>query len=277
MRNLREYFRPHSPEEAVEIKQRYGERAVYLAGGSDLLVHRPAEVEAAIDVRFTGLGYVRDDGDIIRIGGTALLRDVELSVETVAGGMLFASVRHTAPWLIRNAATLAGNVGNASPAADGVPALMVLGAQLVLFDGAETLVEVPEVMVGPHRTNLGDRLIREIRIPKWGARRRGAFIKLARSASDIAQVNVAVSFDVSDSVLSDVRIAAGAVAPTVIRLRETERLLEGRELDSGALQDVSRVVREEVRPISDWRASENYRRRMSGVLVTRALQQAVSA
>jgi len=187
--NLREYCRPSSVDEAVRLKREMGERAVYLAGGSDLLVHRPAQVERAIDIRHAGIGYAERAGDWFVIGGGALLRDAEEAMKSVCGGMLRRALRETAPWLIRNAATVAGNIANASPAADAVPALMALDAQLRLVGHESDEVPLESILQAPHRTSLGDRLIREIRIPVQSADRQGFFIKLARSKSDIALVN----------------------------------------------------------------------------------------
>lgn len=273
MRDLRAYYRPSSAEEAVAIKQEYGDRAVYLAGGSDLMVHKPRGIEVVIDVRFAGIDYIREDGGMHAIGGATRLRDVESTLGRLAGGMLQEAVRETAPWLIRNTATLSGNIANASPAADSVPALLALDAELALLDGSSEVTFLPDVIRGPHRNSLGDRLIREIRLPRTSESRRGVFVKLARSKSDIAQVNVAVVVTAEGDVVRDVRIALGAVAPTAIRATGAEALLEGQRVTPELLRQVGRQVQVEVSPISDWRASEAYRRRMSGVLVRRALER----
>ncbi|HLJ67210.1 MAG TPA: FAD binding domain-containing protein [Chloroflexota bacterium] len=274
MRNLELYLRPESPQQAVEMKRQRGDEAVYLGGGSDLLVHRPDGARVAIDIRHAGISRIwRQDGHI-HIGGATLLRDVELDLPQVAGGMLREAVRETAPWLIRNAATLAGNIANASPAADAVPALLALDAQLNLLGEFEESASLEDTLVGPHQTALRGRLIHNIFIDKDAARRTGAFIKLSRSKSDIAQVNVAVAFRRDGTVVRDVRIALGAVAPTAIRAHAAEAELEGRPVGSETLESVARVVATEVRPISDWRASADYRRRMSAVLVRRAIESA---
>lgn len=274
MRNLKNYYRPSSPEEAVAIKQEQGEKGAYLGGGTDLMVHKHPRIEAVVDIRHAGLGYVRRDGDHFSIGGAALLREAEQGVIELADGMLTEALRETAPWLIRNAATVSGNIANASPAADSVPALMALDAELVVMDGGVSTVRIPDILEGPHRTNLGDKLILEIRIP--ASARRGRFFKHARSKSDIAQVNVAVAASVEGESLHDVRIVLGAVAPTAMRASQAESLAEGQRLSPELLREVERTVREEVRPISDWRAGEAYRRRISGILVRRALQGLVS-
>ena len=277
MKDLREYCRPSTPEEAVAIKREYGTRAVYLAGGSDLLVSRPSGVEMAIDIRFAGMDYVRREEAYLAIGGSALLCRAEREVRTFASGALWDAFRETAPWLIRNAATVAGNIANASPTADSVPALLVLDAELLLLGQQEESMPLEDVFVAPHRTVLGDRLIGEIRVPARNADKRAVSVKFSRSKSDIAQVNLAVSLRVEDGAAREVRIALGAVAPTPTRVRRAEEALEGRRVTDDVLAEVERIVREEVRPISDWRASAEYRRRMSGVLVRRALEKAVGA
>lgn len=276
MQNLKEYLRPSSAEEAVARKAEYGACARYLVGGSDLLVHRPTEVTVAIDIRHAGLNDVGFEGDETVIGGAATLRDAETVLSDVAGGMLREALRNTAPWLVRNAASVAGNIANASPAADAIPALLALDAVLVLQGGnGEERTTMEKIFLGPHRTSLGDRLIRQIRLPAEARRRRAAFIKLSRSKSDIAQVNVAVSLVEDGETVRDARIALGAVAPTAIRLREAEELLEGKRVDGSLLSELEQAVAEGVRPIDDWRASAAYRRRMSGVLARRALERAL--
>ena len=276
MNNLKEYCRPDSADEAARLKNELGERAVYLAGGTDLLVHRPSRVERAIDIRHTELGYAEHAGAWFVIGGAALLRDAEEAMRPVCGGMLRRALRETAPWLIRNAATVAGNIANASPAADAVPALLALDAQLRLAGDESADVSIESILLAPHRTSLGDRLIREVRIPEHAAARQGTFIKLARSKSDIALVNVAVAFDRDGERLTNVRIALGAVAPFVMRATGAEAALEGETASPSVLAEVERRVRADIRPISDWRASAEYRTRMSGVLTRRAILNALS-
>lgn len=276
MKNLKEYCRPSSVDEALQLKRELGDRAVYLAGGTDLLVHRPRRSERAIDIRYCGMNYVDQRGDCYAIGGGALLRDAEEALKGVCGGMLRSALRDTAPWLIRNVATVSGNIANASPAADSVPALMALDVQLRLAADESDTVPLDSIFVGPHCTTLGDRLIHELCISQEAADRQGAFIKLARSKSDIALVNVAVAFAREGNRVRDVRIALGAVAPTPMRARGAEQLLEGGIVTAEVLSQVEQSVRGEIRPISDWRASAEYRTRMSGVLVRRAIQQALA-
>ncbi|MGH2441977.1 MAG: FAD binding domain-containing protein [Chloroflexota bacterium] len=273
MRYLTEYFRPSTPQEAVELKRQFGAAAAYLAGGSDLMVSRSESLQAVIDIRHAGLDTLQRNGNGWTIGGAALLCDVEDELKEVAGGMLREAVRETAPWLIRNAATLAGNLANASPAADSVPALLALDAELTLLGNGEETVPAASVLAGPHVTTLGDRLIVAVHISSTAAARYAAFAKHSRSKSDIAQVNMAVALRIDNGIARDVRIALGAVAPTAIRARNAEALLEGRELAAAPLQEIQAAVAQEISPISDWRASADYRRRAGSVQVRRGLER----
>jgi CO/xanthine dehydrogenase FAD-binding subunit len=273
MKDLRDYRRAATADEAVALKREFGATAVYMGGSTDLLVGRPAGIEVAIDIRHADFGYARREGDRLAIGGAALLRDAEAAAGNSVSGMLRRAFRETAPWLIRNAATVSGNIANASPSADSVPALMALETVLVLQGETVDEVGVEDVLVGPHVTSLGDRLIREIRV-HLPPSRVGHFTKLARSHSDIALVNLAVAFDRVDGVARNVRIALGCVAPTAMRARSAEAALEGTQPTPDVLAGVEAAVRDDVRPITDFRASADYRRRMSGVLVRRAIAAA---
>ncbi len=253
MRELNEYLRPASLDEALAVKRDRGEEAAYLAGGTDLLVLRPRGVTTAVDLMSLGLnGIAQEDGTTV-IGATALLRDIERhpAVKGLVGGALCDAIRETGPWLIRNAATLAGNLCNASPSADSAPMLLALDAQVTLSDGRN--IDLDQFFLGPHQTILNDEILTAIRVfPKA---RVAHFHKHARSKSDIALVNLAVSGTPENGGFVNVRIALGCVAPTPIRARESEKLLEGQEVTEGILDDLVDSVRSEIRAITDWRAT----------------------
>ncbi|GAC1509962.1 MAG: hypothetical protein NVS2B16_09400 [Chloroflexota bacterium] len=238
-------------------------------------MHRPNGVEALIDLKHAGMNHIREDKGNWTIGACALLRDIERETRDVARGMLTEAIRETGPWLIRNAATLGGNIANASPAADSVPALLALDARLTLINGEEKITALADILEAPKHTRLGNGLIYEIQLPRASAGRTGAYIKLSRSRSDIAQVSAAVACTVESGGIRDVRIVLGSVAPTALRAENAEALLEGQWPDETLLVQVGRAVQEEVRPVDDWRASGAYRRRISGVLVRRALERAL--
>jgi carbon-monoxide dehydrogenase medium subunit len=266
---IREYLRPVSVDEAVAAKNERGDAARYLAGGTDVLVIKPSDVTTVIDVIHLGLDAVEQDNGSITIGSTALLRDIERhpAIVRVANGVLTDALRETGPWLIRNQATLIGNVCNASPSADSAPMLLALDAEVRLSDGK--LIPLDQFFVAPHRTVLRNELVVELRI--FPRDREASYTKLARSHSDIALADVAVAARREQGKLHDVRIALGSVAPTPVRARQCEQLLEGQHITDELLNEVTTLVRTEIKPIDDWRTSAEYRSHAVGVLVRRAL------
>lgn len=270
MRRIEKYFRPGSVEEAVEIKSQLQERAFFLAGGTDALVFTPPHATMAIDVMHLGLNQVNQTDGRLVIGATAILRDIERtpSVVQVAGGSLAEAIRETGPWLIRNAATLVGNVCNASPSADSAPMLLALDTEVILSSGR--VIPLDQFFVSPHRTILQGELVTELRM--YPRNRKGHFHKHSRSKSDIAQVGVAMTANVEGSVLRDVRLALGSVSPIAMRARRSEQLLEGSTAGTDMLEELVDTVRDEIDPIDDWRATAVYRRHIVGILARRAVE-----
>ncbi len=275
-----DYHRPRSLAEALRLRAELPEARV-IAGGTDLLVRlrdgrRPAP-PALISVR-----------RISELQGIELGAETRLGAAVTIGELLsHAALKERFPLLakagkalgsvqIRNAATLGGNLCNASPCADLALPLLVYGARarLVSTRGSREL-PVDDFLVGPGETRLAsDEVLADFLLPEPAPGVRSAFLKQTRVAMDIALASVAVAFVVAEGRPRDVRIAAGSVAPRPLRLRETEREVEQAGLGPEALLRIAERARAEVRPISDLRASANYRRELSGVLVTRALAQA---
>jgi aerobic carbon-monoxide dehydrogenase medium subunit len=181
---------------------------------------------------------------------------------------------------IRNLATVGGNVCNASPAGDTLPALVAYGAECRLIgpDG-ERLMPLDSFLLGPGRTALqpGELLV-ELRLPPQQPNSGALYIKHSpRSAMDIATVGVAavVALEGNDGACRDVRIALGAVAPTVIRASAAEALLRGRRLDAELLQQAARVAMQEAKPIDDIRGTAQHRQAIVAALTGRTLHHAV--
>lgn len=181
---------------------------------------------------------------------------------------------------IRNRGTLGGNLVNASPAADTVPPLFVLGAEVSL-QGPRGMrwVAVERFATGPGQTVRDPtEIVTAVRFRARQEAYRSVFERLGtRKALAIARVSVAVGSQVdSDGTLHEVRVALGAVAPTVIRATETEVVLEGTIPTDEVVRAASEAVKHEARPISDLRAGADYRREMCGVLLRRALTALVT-
>ena len=178
---------------------------------------------------------------------------------------------------IRNMATLAGNVASALPSADTPPALLALDAEIVLVGmEGERVVPLNNFFVGPAKSVRERELIRELRIPLAGSDAlRGGFYKIGRTAEDISMVNAAATLKIEDGKISMACLVLGAVAPVPLRVVQAEKALIGQAATEETFQSVAEIVRDEVRPITDHRATAEYRRRISAVAAVRALRQAV--
>ena len=181
---------------------------------------------------------------------------------------------------IRNLATVGGNICNASPAGDTLPALIAYGAECRLIgpDG-ERLVPLEGFLLGPGRTALRPaELLVELRLPPPPPHSGALYVKHSpRSAMDISTVGVAsvVTLEGGDGVCREVRIALGAVAPTVLRARSAESLLRGQRLEAGVIQQAARAATEEASPIDDIRGTARHRKAIVEALTGRTLRSAI--
>lgn len=268
-----------------------GERAYYLAGGTDLLVKaKDGVLPRARWIDLTALAhelaYVREelgpDGSSpsVRVGALTTFTDAERSeLLERAAPALVACIPYIGSPQIRNRGTLGGNAGNGSPAADAVPPLYTLGTRVVLASrGGGREVPIEELFLGPGKTVVGPKeVIAAFRFPRRDGTR-GTFLRLGqREQQAISKVSVAVTalFERASGtapIVKDVRIAFGSVAPTVIRAPATERLLAGRPLDEAAIGAAAASGAGEVRPIDDIRSTADYRREQAGILLARALR-----
>ena len=196
-------------------------------------------------------------------------------VQALANGILARGAAVCGSPNIRNMATLAGNVASASPSADTPPSLIALNAQVVLVGmQGERSVPLDSFFVGPAKSVRERELIRELRLPLAENDVRGGFYKIGRTAEDISMVNAATTLSIQEGVITKARLVLGAVAPIPLRVVPAEEALLSQPATEETFQRIAEIVRNEVRPISDQRASADYRRRMSGVAAVRALRQA---
>jgi CO/xanthine dehydrogenase FAD-binding subunit len=276
------YFRPRSLEEALEILAARAEEMRPLAGGTDILVKAKDGTESrAALFDLTAVPEIRgiqEQEGHVWIGAAATHTEMMRSplVASAAPALPAACAVIGGPQ-IRNRGTLGGNLANASPAADTVPPLFVADAIVeVASISARRDVPITEFFPGPRQSVLArDELILGVRVPRR-AGVRGAFLRLGqRQAQAISKVSIAVAIIFRDGRPDWVRVALGAVAPTVVRARETEKALMGGGWD--ALQRAKDAVRAEVRPIDDLRSTAEYRREMAAVLLERAVRRVAEA
>lgn len=278
MLKIRAYYSPTTLTEAVALLAENGRTVI--AGGTDLLVNPRymAGVREVVDIRKLGLDYITEENDWLHIGAGATMRTVARhpKIQSFANGILARGAAVCGSPNIRNMATLAGNIASALPSADTPPSLLALDAQVVLVGTkGERIVPLGNFFVGPAQSVRERELIRELRIPLNNvATIKGGFYKLGRTAEDISMVNAAATLIIKDRIITAARVVMGAVAPVPLRVVHAEEALIGQAPAEEVLQRAAELVRAEVRPISDHRASAEYRRRMSGVAALRALRQA---
>jgi xanthine dehydrogenase iron-sulfur cluster and FAD-binding subunit A len=272
------YYRPRSLEEALEIMfQRAGEvRPV--AGGTDILVQaKDGKADRALlfDLGLVPeLRGIDEAADHLRIGAAVTHTEI---IESPLVQRFCPALSMACGWVggpqIRNRGTIGGNVAHGSPAGDTIPPLYAADAVVELVSVSDRReVPITDFFLGPGKTvRVSDELIVGIRIPKRPGVR-GAFLRLGqRQAQAISKVSIAVAMTFKDGRPEWVRVALGAVAPTVIRAPETEKALMGGGYD--ALKRALDAVRDEVKPIDDLRSTREYRRAMSAVLLGRAIRR----
>jgi len=282
------YVKPASLGEALDLLQdkEKGRVQVY-AGGTDVIPRLKARLipppEFLLDLKgIPELDYIAYDKDKgLRIGALATIAAV-MNHAAVQGsfGILAQGAHSIASTQIQNRGTIAGNICNAIPSADSVPALFCLGAKLICVSSrGERSIGIEDFFTGLRQTVLGPgELLKEIQIPDMPAGGRGVYIKLGtRSRMDLAVVGVGVVVAVSDGLFRDVRIGLGSAAPKPIRAPRAEAALRGQKVGEQAIAEAGRIAAEESSPRSSHRASAEYRRLMVEVLVKRALGQALKA
>jgi carbon-monoxide dehydrogenase medium subunit len=283
--NRFEYFEPATLAEAVALLGRCDGRASVLAGGTDLLVEIKEHVrrpDYVVNIkRIPGMDALSYDAKVgLRFGALVTSRAIEISpvVQEKYPGLLQA-VRELGSIQVRNRATVVGNICRASPSADTLPPLIADGASARIFGPAgDRKVALEDFFTGPGRTVLErDELVTEITIPPPPPRTGKIYIKHGRrKAMELATVGVAVSLTLEDDACREARIALGAVAPTPIRARQAEALLRDRAISERLIETAAQAAMAEVLPISNVRASAEYRRQMVGVLTKRALTHAIA-
>jgi CO/xanthine dehydrogenase FAD-binding subunit len=278
MLKIEAYHSPITLVEAVTLLAEDGRTVI--AGGTDLLVNPRYMVGMSdvVDIRKLGLDYIHDEHGWLHIGAGTTMRTVarHSKIQALANGILARSAAACGSPNIRNMATLAGNVASALPSADTPPSLLALDAQVVLAGvQGERIVPLASFFVGPAKSIRDRELIRELRIPVDSiGTLNGGFYKIGRTSEDISMVNAAATLIIDKNTITTAHLVLGAVAPTPLRIKIAEEALIGQSPTEEAFQQAAELVFTEVRPISDQRASAEYRQRMSKVAALRALRQA---
>lgn len=275
------YAAPRSTEELLELLDVYGPRARIIAGGTDLMIalkERHAKPEVVVDLsplrQLLG-GISLKEGSLI-IGAMATYSDLERNPLVVRfARALGLAASQVGSLQIRNIGTLGGNLANASPAADAAPPLIALSAKVHLLSRhGERTVPAEDLFSGVKRTVLSsDELITSVEVPA-AERISSYWMRFARrNENALSVVSVAASATIDGDVFGVGRISLGAVAPTPILARRSSSAIEGNRVDGASIEKIASLAREESSPISDVRASAEYRKHLVYLLTQRVLSK----
>jgi len=274
-----EYLKPGSIEEAVRLLKARGVAARVLAGGTDVVSELRDGLIAPdllIDIKgIAGLDTIASDDGMLTIGPLVTFTDlIDSSVVRHEFPVLWEAARSVGSTGIRNRATMVGNICSAVPCCDAGPPLLVYEAavQVAGRDGPRS-IPIADWFLGPRKTALrSGEIVTSVHVSRPADGHGGAYVKLGRyKGEDLAQASVAVLALRGDRY----RVAFGAVAPRPVRAPRIESLMEGRVLDDAVIEGAKRLVPEETAPITDVRASEEYRAHMLPVMFERGARAAV--
>lgn len=281
-----EYLRADSLEEASKKAAELGIKARVMAGATDLIIPmkdhavRP-EPEYLIDIKkIKGLDYLEyDEKEGLKVGALTTFRTLEHSpLVKEKYPAVAAAAKSIASTQIRAKGTMAGNICNASPSCDSGPIIVASDAK-ILVHGVNGNREIPgtEFFKGVKKTALepGD-IVTGIVFPPLADNQKAVYLKHAvRKAMDLAIVGVAVVLTVDGDICKEAKIALGAVATTPIRVPEAEKILTGKTLTDEVIEEAAQAAEDGCSPISDIRASKEYRSAMVKVFTKRAVKQAL--
>ena len=278
-----EYFRPEILPEAISLLQKHGENAKILSGGHSLLPMmklRLASPPILIDInRIAGLSYIRESGGYLRIG--ALTREAELDASDLVRTkypIIADTAKVIADPLVRNMATIGGNIAHADPANDHPATLLALDAEIIATGTkGERTIPINRFFTGLFETALKpDEILTEIRVSTPAGRSGGAYFKFERKVGDfaIAAVAVQLTLDKKDRI-EKVGIGLTNVGPTVIEAKEAAEFLRGNKLDEAVARKAGELASKASQPSSDLRGPEKYKRALVKTLTVRALNLAL--
>lgn len=277
------YEAPLSTPEAVELLAAAKGKVHVLAGGTDLIVRMKGgyiEPDVVIDIkRIKSMQSIGKSADGMSIGAAVSCRSMgrHRALKKAWPGVVEAA-NLIGSDQVQGRCTVTGNLCNASPAADSTPALIAANAMVrIAGPKGERLLQAEKVPTGPGKNALKKgELVVAIELPARPARSADAYLRFTpRTEMDIAVVSAAVNLTIDKKgIITDARVALGAVAITAIRVKEAEKVLIGNTLDESTLSALAEACSAACKPINDKRGTVEYRTRVAGVLAKRAAQTA---
>ncbi len=277
-----EYHAPSTLDEAIALLNDYGPEASVLAGGQSLIPLmklRLAVPSHVVDInRVPGLDGIREENGVLHIGSLTRESDLDAS-EMVRSGypIIHDTTAVIADPLVRNLATVGGNLAHADPANDHPATMVALGADVVARGpGGERVIPVGDFFEGPLTTSLlQGEILTEIRVARPTAGSGSAYLKLERKVGDYATAGVAVVLALDDGVCQRAGIGLTNAGPTPVKASAAEDFLAGRRLDDETVREAARLAAQEAQPTADLRGSAEYKRDMVRVLTERSIRLAL--
>jgi carbon-monoxide dehydrogenase medium subunit len=278
-----DYHRPGSLDEAIVLLTRHGEQSKVLSGGMSLLPAlklRLGMFEHLVDIgRIPGLDYIKEEGGFLKIG--AMTRQAALGRSDLVRAKcpaLADAVPLIADPLVRNRATIGGNVANGDPANDAPAIMLALGATLVARGPkGERTIAANRFYTDTYTTALArDEILTEIRIPVPPARSGGAYRKLKRKTGDFAVAAAAVQLTLdAKGAIASAGIGLTNAGPTPVEAVDAAKFLVGKQPDAKTIAEAAKKAAAVSKPSADVRGSVEYKQNMARVLTERALQAAL--
>ena len=276
-----DYHSPKTLPEALALLGQFGDEAKVLSGGQSLLPLlklRFAQPAHLVDIgRIPGLDYIKEEGGVLKIG--ALAREAALEASDVVRSrypILADTAAVIADPIVRNLATVCGNLAHGDPANDHPATMLALGAEVVVTGakGPRT-IPIAQFFTGLFTTALQPaEVLTEIRIPAPPAGSGGAYVRLERKVGDFATAGAAAFLVLKGGVIERAGIGLTNVGPTPIKVTAAEAYLAGKKADETAFAEAGRLAGAAARPGADRRGSVEYKKEMARVLTVRALRKA---
>jgi len=278
-----DYHAPANLPDALALLARFGDEAKILSGGQSLLpllklrFARPAHV---VDIgRIAGLDYLKEEGGFLRIG--ALVREADLEASPLIQSrypILADTVAVIADPIVRNLATVAGNLAHGDPANDHPATMLALGAEVVVTGPKGTrTVPVAKFFTGVFTTALQpSEVLTEIRVPTPPPSSGGAYVKLERKVGDFATAGAAAYLVLAAGLIERAGVGLTNAGPVPIKATDAEQYLVGKKPDEAVFAEASRRAAAATSPTADRRGAVDYKKEMARVLVARALQAAAA-
>jgi len=276
-----DYHAPKTLPEALELLGRFGEEAKVLSGGQSLLPLlklRFAQPAHLVDIgRIGGLDYIKEEGGFLKIG--ALVREAALEASPLVKAkypILVDTAAVIADPIVRNLATVGGNLAHGDPANDHPATMLALGAEVVATGPKGTrTIPITQFFTGIFTTALTPaEVLTEIRIPVPPAGSGGAYLKLERKVGDFAAAGVAAYLVLKGGVIERAGIGLTNLGPTPIKATDAEKHLSGKKPDEAAFAEAGKLAAQATSPGADRRGAVDYKKEMARVLTVRALRKA---